>query len=64
MRNNKCNATFYTYNISNSVVKKLYFSLPNNTKYLVPSKTLIKRSILSNLIHKSLALVKLLYKML
>ena len=36
-----------------------YFSLPNNTKYLVPLQTLINPSILSNL--KS---IKLLHKML
>ena len=41
-----------------------YFSLPNNTKYLVPSYTLINPSILSNLMGKRLAPIKFLYEML
>ena len=41
-----------------------YFSGLNNTKYLVPSQTLINLSILSNLIRKGLAPIKLLYGML
>ena len=40
---------------------KSYFSLPNNTKYLVPSKTLINPSNSSNLICKGLAAIKLNY---
>ena len=43
---------------------KSYFSLPNNTKYLAPSKTLINPTILSNLIREGLKSIKLLYGML
>ena len=43
---------------------KSYFSLPNNTKYLAPSKTLINPTILSNLIPEGLKSIKLLYGML
>ena len=39
-----------------------YFQLPNNTKYLVPSKTLIDSSISSKLVRKGLA-IKFLYEM-
>ena len=38
-------------------------SLPNNTKYLVPSKTLIKPSTLSNLRRNGFAWIKVLYEM-
>ena len=40
---------------------KSYFSPPNNTKYLVPSVTLINPSILLNLIPKGLASIKVSY---
>ena len=43
---------------------KSYFSLPNNTKYLVPSQTLTNPSILLNLICKDLASIKVLHEML
>ena len=42
---------------------KSYFSHPNNSKYLVPSKNLINPSILLNLIHEDLESTKLLYEM-
>ena len=42
---------------------KSHLSVPNNTKYLVPSKTLRNLSILSNLIRKSLATIKVLCEM-
>ena len=41
-----------------------YFSLPNDTKYLVPSETLIDPSILLNLIPKCLESIKRLHEML
>ena len=41
-----------------------YFSLPNNTKYQVSSKTLINPSILSNPIRKGLESIKPYYEML
>ena len=43
---------------------KSYFLLPNNTKFLVPSQTLSDPSFLSNLIHKGLLSIRLLYEML
>ena len=39
-----------------------YLSGPNNTKYLVPSKTLTNPFILSNLIRKIFAPIKVLYE--
>ena len=43
---------------------ELYFSLSNNSKYLVPSETLINLSILLKLIRKHLESIKVLYEML
>ena len=53
-----------TDKISHPVVIKSYFPRPNNTKYLVPSQTLIILSTLSNLIHNGFAPIKVLYQML
>ena len=39
---------------------KSYFSPPNNTKYLVPSQTVINPSTLSNLIFNGFAPIKVL----
>ena len=40
-----------------------YFSEPNNTKYLLPSKILRNPSMLSNLMRKVFGPIKALYKM-
>ena len=42
---------------------KLYFSDRNNTKYILPLKTLISSYTLSNLIHYGFAPTKVLYEM-
>ena len=41
VRNSICDATFYTYKISNFVVNSIKFVLPNNVKYQVLSEVLI-----------------------
>ena len=46
--------------MSNPIVNRIR---PNNTKYLVPSSTLINPSALSNLICNGFAPIKVLYEM-
>ena len=52
MRNNICDAFFYTYNISNFVVNSVIFLVSNNVKYLLLPLVVIIPSISSNLIRK------------
>ena len=51
MRNNICNIIFTPIKYLILLETKSYFSPPNDTKYLAPSKTLTNISTLSNLIH-------------
>ena len=62
MKNYICDKHFYTYKISDPVVNVIIFSLPKNTKYLVPSSTLINPFLLLNLIMKGLKALKVLYE--
>ena len=64
MRKNVCNITYMiqktykTYKVYNPIINANIFFRTNNTKYLVPSETLINPPILSNLILNAFTLIK------